>query len=128
MKSILVLIAEDEALEALLLSNCLKLEGYQVCEIASRGSEVIRIAAQEKPDIIVMDNGLADGMSGLDTAVQIRKFSTVPILFLSGYLTDEMQAAIERMSPSKYLGKPARVTEIITEITKLLKLSSTATE
>jgi DNA-binding response OmpR family regulator len=115
-----VLIVEDEALEAYLLSNFFTLEGFEVCEMASRGTEAVRIAAQSKPDIIIMDNGLAGSIDGLETARQIREFSSAPILFLTGYLNDDMKTRIRHMSPADHLVKPARVSEVLDVVNKLL--------
>jgi len=115
-----VLIVEDEAIEAFLLSNCFSLEGFKVCEMASRGIDALRIATEEKPDIIIMDNGLAGSMTGFETARLIREFSSVPILFLTGYLNADMIAQVKKLSPAHHLVKPARVTEVLEQVAKLL--------
>ena len=117
-----ILIVEDEALEAFLLKNCLTLEGYQVCEMASRGSEAIRIASQDQPDIIIMDNGLAGNMNGLETARKIRAFSTVPIIFLTGYVNDDIKNQVRQISPATVLVKPARIPEVLAQVKTLLNI------
>lgn len=119
-KPIRVLIVEDEVLEAFLLSNCLKLEGFQVCNLAASGGDAVRITHQEHPDIIVMDIGLVGEMSGIETACQIRKFSPAPILFLTGFLSTKMEAQINHLSPATHLTKPARVTEVLNTMRQLL--------
>lgn len=118
--TIRALIVEDEALEAFLLSNCFKLEGYQVCEIASQGTEAIRLAALTHPDILIMDNGLAGALTGVDAARQIRAFSSVPILFLTGFLSDELKNQVKGLAPADYLVKPARFSDVLASVTKLL--------
>ena len=120
MKLIRILIVEDEAIEAFLLSNCLRLEGYQVCELAAHGSDAMRITRQDQPDIIVMDMGLAGSMSGLETARQIRGFSCAPILFLTGCPSDPMRDQIAQLKPAQHLSKPARINEILSTIQQML--------
>lgn len=119
-RRIRILIVEDEALEAFLLKNCFTLEGFHVCEMASRGSEALRIAAQSKPDVIIMDNGLAGNMNGVETAHHIRSFSSVPILFLTGYLSEEIKNQVRLLAPAASLVKPARIPEVLAQIKDLM--------
>lgn len=120
MNSPRILIVEDEALEAFLLSDCLRLEGFQVCGLASQGDDALRIMQTEQPDVIIMDIGLSGAMDGIATARQIRTFSNVPILFLTGYLTEATTAQIQALHPAMQLTKPARIQEVLFKIQRLL--------
>ena len=120
MKPIRILIVEDEALEAYSLSKCLNLEGYQVCELASCGGDALRITEHDQPDMIVMDVGLTGGLDGIETAHQIRQFSNVPILFLTGFVSESLSVQMHQLQPSQYLVKPARINEVLSKIHELL--------
>lgn len=118
--SIRILIVEDEALEAFLLKNCLNLEGYEVCELASSGQEAVDIAGREHPDMIVMDHGLNGNMNGFDAAKEIRRFLDVPVLFLTGFIDDDFITQMKNFSPADGLMKPCRIPDVLAKIQELL--------
>ncbi|OGR03823.1 MAG: hypothetical protein A2284_19200 [Deltaproteobacteria bacterium RIFOXYA12_FULL_61_11] len=78
-----VLIAERERLIAMELAHQLEDRGYNVCAITSFGQDALFLAQQCRPDLLVLDVLLGDGMSGRDVARAINTQRTTPVVFLS---------------------------------------------
>lgn len=78
------LIIDDEAMVRQVIAGMLRLEGWSTVEVAS-GEEGVRASAGERFDIVFLDLTMP-GMSGVDTASEIRKCRPdMPIVFVSGY-------------------------------------------
>jgi CheY-like chemotaxis protein len=82
---LLVVLAEDEAISAMAMRIELEKMGYKVVRVAARGADAIRHIRDVSPDLIILDIRLADGVSGLDVAREARRFSSAPIVFVTGY-------------------------------------------
>jgi CheY-like chemotaxis protein len=117
-----VLIVEDEIIVAMQLKRRLTASGYAVDELVTSGEEAIQAVRANPPDIIVMDRGLGGKMDGLEAAQQIRAFSPVPILFMTGYNDTGLKAQIAALRPSVHLTKPVNSQEIQDTIAQLLDL------
>ena len=73
---------------------------------AKTGEESVELAKNNNYDIIFMDIGLP-GISGLDASRQIRRFSSVPIIAVTGHVDkagDCIDAGMQEL-----LAKPARL-------------------
>jgi len=78
-----VLIVEDSPTEALLARLVLEREGYQV-NLASDGKEGLTVAAEEQPDLIILDT-ILPRMSGYEAYQRLRvdpKTADIPVLML----------------------------------------------
>jgi len=79
-----ILLVEDHADTAKLMSRLLMMQGYEVA-IASSVAGALSAIQQQVPNIIISDLGLPDG-SGLDLMRQLRaQGHTMPAISLSGY-------------------------------------------
>ena len=70
MKSLRVLVIEDDALIAMLLSELLAGMGHAVCATAATESEAVTAAARYRPDLMIVDAGLGQG-SGVSAVEEI---------------------------------------------------------
>ncbi len=100
-----IMIVEDEALVALTLEEMIEQLGYAVCGVASRGVEAIRMAQQQKPDLILMDVRLADRTSGIEAAEQILAHRAVPIIFTTAFSDRQTVEKIAELG-AELLAKP----------------------
>ena len=119
-KNTCILIVEDEALVALQLKMSLAGLGYRVCRAVATGERAIQAASEERPDIVLMDIQLKGRMSGLDAAGEIRAFSGIPILFMTGYSMEIIHDRIEEFRPAAYLIKPVATAELESALQSLL--------
>ncbi|HOD41026.1 MAG TPA: response regulator [Candidatus Wallbacteria bacterium] len=66
MKKIKILIVEDERSMRDFLQFSLKKMGYQIAGIAENGEDAVKMAAEKKPDLILMDISLKGKLDGVD--------------------------------------------------------------
>ena len=67
-----IMIVEDENIVALDIQNRLGKLGYQVAGRAATGQEAINMAAEIRPDLILMDIRLKGNIDGITAAEEIR--------------------------------------------------------
>ena len=99
-----VLIIEDETIIALDIENLVGEMGHKVTGIATTRDDAIRMAREQRPDIILTDIQLADGSSGIDAAVAILKDFDIPVIFITAY--PERLLTGERPEPTYLITKP----------------------
>ena len=114
-----ILVVDDELPIRRALSISLKAHGFDV-EQASTGEEALRMTADRKPDLIVLDLGLP-GIDGNDVIDGIRGWSNVPIVVLSArdHEPDKIQA-LER-GADDYVTKPFGMGELVARIRASLR-------
>ena len=120
MRLIQIMIVEDEALVAMRQMMDLAAEGFMLCGWVSSGEEAVQLANEKHPDVALMDVRLTGQMDGVEALRQIRKFSNMPVVFVTGYSDDALKEQVMEMSPSAYLLKPVESREIVTAIRSLM--------
>jgi CheY-like chemotaxis protein len=80
-----ILVVDDESLISMALNDQLEYLGHQVVGTASSAGEAVSLAAELRPDLILMDVYLGGGMDGLDAAARINEVASVPIVILTGF-------------------------------------------
>ena len=101
-----IMIVEDEVLFAKDLKDLLESWGYTVPAIASTGEEAIEKAGEMKPDLVLMDIVLKDGIDGIEAADQIRTRFKIPVVYLTAYADDETVQRAKITEPYGYVLKP----------------------
>jgi len=118
LKSLKVLLVEDEKKLALLLKNAIG-DNFYSFSVANDGEEGLEKFLQIKPDIVITDI-MMPKKTGLEMAGEIRKVnSDVPIIILSAYSeTDKFLNAID-IGVVKYLIKPFDPDELLDYISSI---------
>jgi len=114
-----VLIIDDEPQIRRVVRNALHEVGAHACE-AENGRGGIDAAASLRPDLIVLDLGLPD-MSGLSICLEVRKWSTVPIVVLSARHSESEKVALLDAGADDYVSKPFSTTELMARIRAQLR-------
>ena len=109
-----ILIAEDDRLILLTLSEGLSSAGYRVTA-APNGEIAWQSVQNEMPDLILLDISMPI-MNGLTLARKVREISDVPILFLTAYPDEEQVESAVSMGSYGYLVKPLEVHQIIPSV------------
>jgi CheY-like chemotaxis protein len=78
-----VLVAEDEAIVAFDLEETLRSLGCSVRAAVSSGSSLLELVRRERPDVVLLDLGLADGFA-VPIAASLRA-EGVPFVLTTGY-------------------------------------------
>lgn len=118
-EKIKILVVDDEADIRKIVRLLLEKKGYSVCE-ASNGQQAVEAAEKEMVDLIVMDI-MMPNMSGVEAVTEIRKKSTVPVLFLTAKSLDRDKEAAYTSGGDDYLVKPFSSQELILRVESLLR-------
>jgi len=81
--SLRILIAEDNALIGMLLADMLAIMGHDVCAIEMTEAGTVTRAAQDRPDLLIVDGWLGEG-SGIAAVATILRTRPIPHLFVTG--------------------------------------------
>lgn len=114
--SLRVLIADDESIRLLSLSSQLTALGHRVVAEATRGDEAVRLAAEEKPDLAILDIKMPV-MDGIEAAERITQTRPIPIILLTAYSETQLVERAARANISAYLMKPVAEEDLLPAIT-----------
>ena len=116
-----LLVVEDEEALAILLQYNLDKEGFEVA-IASDGEQALRMAAERRPDILLLD-WMLPGISGVEVCRRLRMGSetrNIPIIMLTarGEQRDRLQGL--SVGADDYVSKPFVMSELAARLRALL--------
>jgi CheY-like chemotaxis protein len=116
-----VLIVEDEGLIALHLTETLENRRFRIIGTVHSGEMALQaLEKSPKPDLIIMDIGLAGSLDGIETARKIRQQYTIPIIFLTAYSDKNRREQAKELSAVEYLIKPVIEEDLLTAIRSAL--------
>lgn len=108
-----VLAVEDSRPFAHVLQAILNVIGIENVAVATDAEEGLRLAAEQRFDLILADWRM-DGMDGLDFVHLVRNRGlTVPVVMLTGYVDESLEAAREGFQISEWLQKPVTSAELM---------------
>lgn len=114
-----ILVVEDEASIAEVVSLYLKRAGYSV-EIASDGRQAINIFQKQKPDFVILDLMLPQ-MDGLSLTRWLRDRSDVPIIMLTARREEIDRIAGLEMGADDYVVKPFSPQELVSRVRAVMR-------
>jgi two-component system, cell cycle response regulator DivK len=110
-------------------SEYLQFSGFDVIE-ASNGMEALQRAADEKPDIILMDLSLPvmDGWEATRRLKADARTADIPVVALTGHALAGISEGAKRAGCDAFVTKPCLPDALVTEIQRMLstKRSETA--
>ena len=120
MEMIRILAVDDEPDLRSLLRILLNNRGYEVLEAASGQEAVDLVRSEPRIDLVIMDI-MMPGLNGVEACAEIRKFSTVPMLFLTAksQLADKAEAYAS--GGDDYLAKPFSQNELMMKVESLTR-------
>jgi two-component system cell cycle response regulator DivK len=116
-----ILVVEDNPLNLKLVRDVLGAAGYDVLE-ATSGEEGLRVAAEQPPDLVLMDLQLP-GIDGTETLLRLRRDglkSTVPVVAVTAFAMAEDHTRAERAGFDAYVEKPISVRSLVRQVRRLL--------
>jgi len=116
-----ILVVDDEPQIAHLLRDHLEHAGFTVLT-AGDGRAALRLAAVERPDLVVLDLGLP-GLDGLDVARTLRRDNLVPIIMLTARGEESDKLVGLELGADDYLTKPFSPKELVARIRAVLRRS-----
>src|SRR5437868_2966304 len=107
-----ILIVEDEQITARRLQRELEGMGYAVPAVAATGDEALRRAAENSPDLVLMDIVLPGELDGIETTKRLHDHCRVPVVYLSSSEDDRTLDRARETEPYGYLIKPYEEREL----------------
>lgn len=118
-----LLIADDHTLLAEACKNLLENE-FQVVGIVNNGRELLRVAADLKPDVVVLDVAMPQ-LNGLDAGEQLKRIlPNCKLVFMTMNMAADVAAEAFRRGASGYVVKSASAAELVTAIRRALRSES----
>jgi two-component system KDP operon response regulator KdpE len=114
-----ILLVDDEASIQRAVGPLLRSRGYLV-DIASTGTEALRMFAERAPDLIVLDLGLPD-VEGTEVCRRVRASSKVPIVVLSARGAEADKVNALDLGADDYVTKPFGPEELLARIRVALR-------
>lgn len=116
-----VLIVEDEVISALYLSMFLSDEGFEV-QVAHSAHAALEIAEDFKPEILLTDWMLKDGMDGIDIArILSSKSPGLYTIFMTGMAMHNIAHKTSDIPNASILEKPFEPESMLDQIRSGLK-------
>ena len=116
-----VLVVDDEPQIRRALKVNLEARDYQV-SLAATGEEALVLAADEHPDVVLLDLGLP-GIDGMGVIEGLRGWSDVPIIVLSVRGEESDKVAALDAGADDYVSKPFGMGELLARMRAALQAS-----
>lgn len=123
-----ILIVEDNPQNLKVVQLSLKGRGYVLRE-ATDGKDALKIALEERPDLIIMDIQLP-GLNGLEVTRRLREspdFPQVPIVAVTAYAMRGDKERALKLGFDAYLTKPISTRELASLVAEMLARKGKAT-
>lgn len=101
-----ILIVEDEFIIAMLIEKQITRLGYEVVAKVTSGDKAIETVKSNAVDLILMDIKINGDMDGIETMHQIRTFSNVPVIYITGNSDPVTKQKAFETGPVGYIIKP----------------------
>ena len=120
-----VLVVEDTEDNRQMMRRLLEFSGFRVVE-AINGKEAVQIAANEQPELILMDLSLPliDGLAATREIRTHRGLDAIPIIAVSAHDTADFHSEALAAGCDAYVTKPINYSELEELINQLLARST----
>lgn len=117
MRSLRILVVDDEPQARRVLRAALVAQGLEVTDAAS-GEEALERLRDEPPDVVLLDLKIS-GMGGLEACREIRASSDVPVIVESARKSREDRTAAFEAGADQFVHKPCGIDELLARIRAL---------
>jgi two-component system cell cycle response regulator DivK len=115
-----VLVVEDNVLNLKLLYDLLFIKSHNIL-CCKDGGVVEEIVKKEKPDLILMDIQLHDGVSGLDVVATLKNDPStkhIPIIVITAFAMKHDEIKIANSGCDMHLSKPVSIDNFFAAVEK----------
>jgi len=113
-----VFIVEDDLILNLLYESYMEKLGFETTGELVYGKTAVDLAKKIDPDLILMDIALDGEMDGIQAMKEIRKFSEVPVIYITGNSDPHHKSRAKETGYLDYLIKPIEFEDLKTSIEK----------
>jgi two-component system, cell cycle response regulator DivK len=114
MTSSQILVVEDNEKNMKLFRDVLNAKGYRTLE-ATTGEQALELAAQHRPDLVLMDIQLPDA-DGVDTLARMRadeRSASIPVLALTAQAMSGDRERFLALGFDGYISKPVEISSFV---------------
>ena len=123
-----ILIVDDEKNTLKMLSQGLKMRGYQALTAAS-GEEALKQAMKTDVDLVLLDIRMENGMDGVQTLVKLReRYPELNVVMMSAQQDIEIAVKTMELGAKRYITKPATIDKILSNVQPFLEISRLSQE
>jgi two-component system, OmpR family, KDP operon response regulator KdpE len=121
-----ILVIDDEPQILRAMATNLRARDFTV-DLASNGREGLRLAADQRPDLVIVDLGLPD-LDGVEVVAGLRGWTNIPIIVLSVRDAESDKVAALDAGADDYLTKPFGMNELLARMRAALRRNAPADE
>lgn len=107
-----ILIVEDDPFSVQLLRHNLKGHDVEILPVAATVEDALKVSLEYEPDVALVDIYLTGERDGLEAARLIQDNFDIPIIYLTGYSSEEVFESAKATDPFGYLLKPYTAKEL----------------
>ena len=117
MKSLKILIVEDELVTAHDIRETLEKAGHEVTDITRNSPAALTSVRIYPPDLVLIDIHLEHSAEdGIDLALRLLAKQAIPIIYLTGHSEQPTISRAQQTRPAAYLLKPFRHKELAIQV------------
>ena len=116
-----ILIVEDNDLNMKLFNDLLQANGYNTLQ-SKKGCDVMSLAHEHKPDLILMDIKLPK-ISGLEVTKMLKAdddLKSIPVIAVTAFAMKRDEEKIRNVGCEEYLSKPISIPTFLDTVAKFL--------
>lgn len=114
-----VLVVDDEPQLRRALDINLRIRGYDV-DLAETGAQALRLAADRRPDLVILDLGLPD-IDGLEVLEGLRGWTDIPVIVLTVRDMESSKIRALDAGADDYVTKPFGLGEMLARVRAALR-------
>ena len=123
-----ILIVDDEKNTLKMLSQGLKMRGYQALTAAS-GEEALQQCVKSDVDLVLLDIRMENGMDGVQTLVKLReRYPELNVVMMSAQQDIEIAVKTMELGAKRYITKPISIDKILSSVQPFLDISRLSQE
>ena len=107
-----VLIVEDDMILSMVNKRYVESLGHQVVQSVRNGLDAIAAVKKHNPDVILMDIRIEGAIDGIEAMEEIRTFSDVAVIYLTGNSEPATQLRAEKTNMLAFCTKPISVDDL----------------
>ena len=116
MKNKIILIVEDELLIAMFNKQVVEEVGHIVLKTLTNGEDAIEFMKNNTVDLILMGIMLDGESDGVQAMEEIRKFSNVPVIYVTGNSNKQVKERAFNTNYSDFIVKPIAPLKLVEAI------------
>jgi PAS domain S-box-containing protein len=107
-----ILIVEGDAIVGSDVGDTLARCGYEVIGLADSVERALSLARAHRPDLLLVDLRLGQGAGGIEAARLLREECGAPVVFMTGFSSEEVFKRAREVRPAGFLRKPFSAWEL----------------